>query len=90
MPFFKSAPNLSEDEKARIEFHLQQISESIGFDRLQLPVMNESDVLYDAEQSELRSSKQILNAVGEHLTYDISEIRLQTLPMPPEKTGGGG
>ena len=90
MPFFKSAPNLPDDEKARIEFHLQQISESIGFDRLQLPVKSERDVLYEAQQSELRSSKQVLTAVGQHLNYDISEIRLQTLPMPPEKTGGGG
>ena len=90
MPFFKSAPNLPDDEKARIEFHLQQIHESIGFDRMQLPVMNERDILYDAQQSELRSSKQILTAVGEHLNYDTAEIRLQTLPMPPEQTGGGG
>ena len=90
MPFFKSAPNLPDGEKARIEFHLQQISESIGFDRLRLPVMNERDILYDAQQSDLRSSKQVLTKVGEHLNYDISEVRLQTLPMPPEKTGGGG
>ena len=81
---------MPDDEKARIEFHLQQISESIGFDRLQLPVMNEHEILYGARQSELRSSDQILTAVGDHLAYDVSGIRLQTLPMPPEKSGGGG
>ena len=90
MPFFKSAPNLPDDEKARIEFHLQQISETIGFDRLQLPVLMEREVLYETQQSSLRSSEQVLAAVGEHLSYDISEISVQTIPMPPEKTGGGG
>ncbi len=86
MAFFKSTPNLPDDEKARIEFHLQQIAECIGFDRLKLPVLSERSLL----SGELQTAEQIKNRVGEHLGHDVSSVKLQTFPMQPEKTGGGG
>ena len=90
MAFFQSAPNLPCDEKARIEFHLQQISECIGFERLKLPVLNEDQLSHEGGRAEARSADQVMAAVGEHLNHDVSEIKLQTLPMPSQKSGGGG
>ena len=88
MPFFKSAPALPDDEKARIEFHLQQISECIGFNRLKLPVLSEDTVLHGSGADP--TADQIVSLVGEHLGHDVSGIKLQTVPLPPEKCGGGG
>ena len=88
MAFFKSTPNLPVDEKARIEFHLQQIAQCIGFDRLKLPVLSEESVLL--RNGVAQSADQVLSLVGEHLGHDVSDVSIQTVPLPPEKCGGGG
>ena len=88
MAFFKSTPNLPVDEKARIEFHLQQIAQCIGFDRLMLPVLSEESVLL--RNGVTQTADQVLSFVGEHLGHDVSEVSIQTVPLPPEKCGGGG
>lgn len=85
MAFFKSTPNLPDDEKARIEFHLQQIAECIGFDRLRLPVLSERSLLAGTNQT----ADQLKLLVGEHLGHDVSEVKVQTFPMQPTKVGGG-
>lgn len=90
MAFFQSTPNLPCNEKARIEFHLQQISECIGFERLKLPVLNEDELVRGGGHANIHSADQIMVAVGNHLDHNVSEIRLQTLPMPTQQSGGGG
>jgi hypothetical protein len=90
MAFFQSTPNLPCNEKARIEFHLQQISECIGFERLKLPVLSEDELSRGGGRTENRSADQVLAAVGSHLDHNVSEIGLQTMPMPTQKSGGGG
>jgi hypothetical protein len=89
MAFFKLTPNLPDDEKARIEFHLQQIAEGIGFDRFQLPV-RDAESLMGSSQSEYRTPDQIKGLVGDHLGHDVSGLSIQTVLLPPEKCGGGG
>ena len=37
---FTAKPNVTVGEKSRIEFHLQQLAECIGFDRFLLPVLS--------------------------------------------------
>ena len=86
MAFVKSTPNLSDDEKARIEFHLQQIAECVGFDRLALPVLGENSLLPEKPQT----ADQLMRLVGEHLGHDVSGVKIQTFPMQPGKIGGGG
>lgn len=88
MAFFKSKPGLPDHEKARIEFHLQQISECIGFERLKRPVLSEESVLF--QNGQLKSAEQIAFLLGDHLEHDVSDISIQTTPLPPEKCGGGG
>ncbi len=90
MPFFKSTPNLPDDEKARTEFHLQQIAECIGFDRLRLPIMPEESILYCSNSTGYQTPHQILSLVGRHLGHDISGVSIETVLQPPEKSGGGG
>ena len=90
MPFFKSTPNLPDDEKARIEFHLQQIAECIGFDRLRLPMLSEDAILRRANSTEYSTADQVLSLVGQHLGHDVSGVAIQTAPLPLEKGGGGG
>ncbi len=92
MAFFKSTPNLPSGEKARIEFYLQQIAECIGFERFKLPVLSEDQLLngVGTQPPEIQSVDQIKNLVGKHLRHDVSELKLQTFPMQPQKVGGGG
>ena len=90
MAFFKPTPNLPAGEKARIEFHLQQIAECIGFDRFKLPVLSEDSVLTADSQSILRSADEVMNLVGNQLGHDVTGITIQSEPLPPEKSGGGG
>ena len=92
MAFFKLTPNLPGGEKARIEFYLQQIAECIGFDRFKLPVLSENQLLNGdaANPTEFQTVDQIKNMVGKHLRHDVSELKLQTFPMQPQKVGGGG
>lgn len=92
MAFFKSTPNLTDGEKARIEFYLQQIAECIGFERFKLPVLSEDWLLNGGatNPTESQTVDQIKNMVGKHLRHDVSELKIQTLPMQLQKVGGGG
>ncbi len=87
MAFFKPKPNLPVDEKARVEFHLQQIVDSIGLERFLLPVLD-SDFLLN--NSSLATNQETINFVGSHLNHDVSGIRIAVNLQEPEKCGGGG
>lgn len=88
MPFFKSAPSVSPDEKPRIEFHLQQLVECLGADRFKLPVLTKDQLLGSSDA--IHSADEILNITGQHLSHDVSGITIQSVPIAPEKCGGGG
>ena len=88
MAFFKSKPNVSDAEKARIEFHLQQIAECVGFERLTLPVVDSATLVDLAHSS--RSPKPIVDFVGNHLSHDIGELEVVIDPKELKKCGGGG
>jgi len=85
MALFKSKPNLPDNDKARIEFHLQQIAECIGFDRLTLPVLAQSSLVGAFE-----SPNEMVNFVGHHLSHDVGDITVEVAPKELEKCGGGG
>ena len=86
MAFFRSEPNLPVNEKARIEFHLQQLAECIGFERFQLPILKMESLL------ELREApiEQMVGYVGEYLMHDTAGLSVAVVPEAPEKCGGGG
>jgi hypothetical protein len=88
MAFFKSKPNVGDAEKARIEFHLQQIAECVGFERILLPVVDQATLIDLAHTS--RSPEPIVEFVGKHLTHDVSQLRVTTDPQELKKCGGGG
>ena len=88
MPFFKSGPSVSAEEKPRIEFHLQQLVECLGPDRFSLPVLSKEQVLGSSEA--IHSADEVLNIAGKHLAHDVSGITIQSIPLAPEKCGGGG
>ena len=92
MAFFKPTPNLPNGEKARIEFYLQQIAECIGFERFRLPVLSRDELLTGAgaNPTEFQTVDRLKTMVGKHLRHDVSELKLQTFPMQPQKVGGGG
>lgn len=79
---------MPDDEKARIEFHLQQMAECIGFERFRLPILSEQSLLSGIASS--LTTDQIKNLVGKHLGHAVREIRIESVPLPPEKCGGGG
>lgn len=88
MVFFKPKPNLPDSEKARIEFYFQQIAESIGFERFQLPVLRRHEFLdrFDSKQT----PAQIIRFVGEHLKHDVAEIQVRVVPQSVANCSGGG
>lgn len=88
MGFFKPKSGLPDDEKARVEFHLQQLAECIGFDLMQ------SDFVVPEQTfgTDLRDLNQemILKVVGEQLHHDVRSITVLSKPKPLQKCGGGG
>lgn len=83
MAFFKSKPNVPDGEKARIEFHAQQIAENLGFPRLELPILSPSAVFGNTPADTMKR-------VGQHLSHDVSDIQIVVEPKAVEKCGGGG
>ncbi|MDG1875312.1 MAG: hypothetical protein P8J27_15465 [Mariniblastus sp.] len=85
MAFFKTKPNVPNNEKARIEFHLQQILECIGFERFTRPVLAHHLIV-----GVFQTPAEIVNFAGQHLSHDVSGISVEVLPKELEKCGGGG
>lgn len=88
MPFFRSSPNLPDHEKARIEFHLQQLAECLGGDLLRQPVMD-PEVTFGNDPSSTNLD-EVLAKIGKHLGMDVRPITIQTSLKSPEVCGGGG
>ncbi len=86
MVFFKSKPAIDVHDKARIEFHLQEIGESIGFDRFSLPVMRRHQLL----DTPGKTPQQIVTSIGKHLSHGTAGLQIQVAVVPTEKCGGGG
>lgn len=84
--FFKSKPAISDHEKARVEFHLQEIAESIGFDRLHLPVVRRHDLM----NLHGKTAEEIVAFAGQHLSHDTAGLQVQVAIEVQEKCGGGG
>lgn len=88
MPLFRISAGLPDHEKARIEYHLQQLSECLGFRRFQIPILiPENSFGHDAHQISVQKALEI---VGQHLSYDVKGIEVRTLPQPLPISGGGG
>ena len=88
MGFFKPKPSLPDHEKARVEYHLQQLAECIGFDLMRADMLIPEQAFASAP-SDL-NAETILKALGEHLHYDVQPVTVLNQPKPVEKCGGGG
>lgn len=88
MALFSSGPTLAADEKARVEYHVQQIIDCIGGDRSQLPILSTATLLGMTQN--FRSPKEIMQLLGEHLHHPTGDIRVQVIPELLKKVGGGG
>lgn len=86
MAFFKPKPAIGDHEKARVEFHLQEIAESIGFDRFRLPIVRRHELM----DLQGKTPEQIIGFAGQHLSHDIAGLQVQVAIQPAEKCGGGG
>lgn len=82
--FFKPKPNLPDGDKARIEFHFQQIASCIGAERVKLPVLSRDAFLGKA------STQEIVDLVGQHLSHDVSAIQVNAVLQQAGQCGGGG
>jgi len=87
MAFFKSEPNVSDGEKARIEFHLQQVAECVGFGRFQLPVLGMD--LWRGMAGSGQGVQRIIDFVGRHLSYNTNGIAHEVVPQQIVKPDGG-
>lgn len=88
MNFFKTSANLPDGEKAKVEFHFQQLAECIGWDRLRLPVQSLNSML-DVVRSD-DGINQLVAFAGNHLSHDTSQLNVKIAPQQLEKCGGGG
>jgi hypothetical protein len=86
--FFKPKPNLPDAEKARIDFHFQQIAECIGFDRFRLPVLSRKTLLEQFESKQ--TPPQMIRFVGDHLDHDTTELQFSVVPQQAASCSGGG
>ena len=85
MGFLSAKPNLSGNDKARIEFHLQQILDCVGLPAAQLPVVQpQSWLTPDCD------IQRLAKLSADHLSHDISDLRIEVSPQQLEKCGGGG
>ncbi len=86
--FFKPKPNLPDAEKARIDFHFQQIAECIGFDRFRLPVLSRKTLLglFESKQT----PPQMIRFVGDHLDHDTTELQFSVVSQQAASCSGGG
>ena len=82
--FFKPKANLSDGEKARVEFHSHLIGQAIGAERMKLPVVSRDEVL------RRQSPQEIINLVGQHLSHDVSPIVITPVLQQAGQCGGGG
>ena len=89
MFFFKSNPNLPDGERARIEFHFQQLVDCLGIARFRLPVVSVNTILNKSGGQ--RSAEEIKDFVVEHLDVMASNLTVQQqLALPVKQSGGGG
>ena len=88
MPLFKSGPNLPADERARVEYHLQQIADCIGRERFQLPVHRMDSLIKLGQLGQ--SPREIAEVIGQHLSHPIGDLKIQVIPEVVQKVGGGG
>ena len=85
---FSAKPCLPYFEQARIEFHLQQIAECIGADKMLLPVLQPETSF--AENGVTIPLEQILKNLGKHLQYDVSSVGITSFAKELNVCGGGG
>lgn len=85
--FFKPKPNLPDSEKARIEFHFQQIAECIGLERMKLPILRLSSLV---EMVDSKSPADIIRFLGGHLRHDTSGVQFEVVHSPKAASCGGG
>lgn len=88
MLFFKSVPNLPDHEKARVEFHLQQLAECLGPKAMRSPVLVPDEVFGEGVGTE--NIGDVLEIIGRHLEIDVTPIKIQTALKSLEVCGGGG
>ena len=86
--FFKSKSNLPLAEKAKVEFHMQQLAECIGFDRFKLPIQDYRALIELGQSGQ--TAAQITRVIGEHLFHDVSELNVDIEIEAVETCGGGG
>ncbi|MFG0291022.1 MAG: hypothetical protein ACF8CQ_22835 [Rhodopirellula sp. JB044] len=78
---------MSDAAKSRIEFHLQQIAECVGFERFTIPVVSRETVFGVYESG--RNPQHVIEFVGKHLGHDVSGIQVRVgLPQAPAAGGG--
>ena len=80
--------NLADIEKSRIEFHLQQIAECIGFERFTLPVWRQPSLLELCKSN--RDPQHMVEIMGAHLAHDVDGVQVRVVPQQSESRCGGG
>ena len=88
MVLFRAKPNLSDGEKARLEFYYQQIAECIGSERLRLPVIERKALLNHWESN--HSIEKYQQFLGDHLGHDAESISVRVAPQIVANCSGGG
>lgn len=87
MLFFKSRPPVTDNDKARIEFSLTQIALAVGAERTSSPFLTIQEFEGWPRDEGVRG---LLNRIGSHLQWDVTEVSISLQPQIIEKCGSGG
>jgi hypothetical protein len=88
MLFFRSKPNLGDNEKAKVEFFFFKIAQAIGADRITTNVVSPKSLMDFVGQPD--AIGKLVDFVGRHLNHDVGDLQVQVSPKLQQKCGGGG
>jgi len=88
MPFFKSKPNLDDNNTAKVEFYFFQIGQALGWQRCIAPIVPTTKLLDLAEHSDPLTA--LVSFLSEHLQHDVTDLNVEVTPRLLDTVSGGG
>lgn len=86
--FFKAKPNVGDNDKAKIEFFFHWASRCLGTARITKPMVSLEKLISLGLSN--GPTTEILSFVGDHLSHNVDDLKVDLAPKLVQKCGGGG
>ena len=92
MALFRPTPNLDDNERARLEFRMQRIADSIGVARMKLPVVAVQEVFdsIDTSRDDATNGRAVMDFVSNHLDHELASVAMEVSIEQAAKCSSGG